>query len=343
MQPDAILRLYSMTKLITSVAALMLYEDGRFLLDDPVSCYIPEFAGQKVCREATAQGLQLVEPEQAMTIRHLMTHTAGFPFGPPDNSPLRVMYDKCELTRPDRSLHEMVQLLGELPLMYHPGTIWGYGLATDVLAYLVEVLSGKPFDAFLEARIFMPLAMTETGFYVPPEQHERVAAVYGPAAGGGLARLETLDTNRFLQPGRFLSGGGGLVSTAADYLRFAQMLLNGGELDGTRLLSRKTVELMTRNHLPASLQPSFRFPGTQAVHYLRGHGFGLGVRVLTDMAQAGVLGSEGEFGWSGVANTCVWIDPKEEMICLFLPQFMPLWYYPVDRQFKVLAYQAITG
>lgn len=340
MQPDAILRLFSMTKPITSVAALMLYEEGRFQLDDPVSWYIPELASMKVCREATATGLQLVEQERAMTIRNLMTHTAGFPFGSADGSPVRVMWDQAELFRPDRSLRELVQLFVELPLMYQPGSVWGYSLAMDVLSYLVEVISGNSFEAFLEERIFTPLGMKDTGFFVPAEKHERLATLYEPAASGGLAR--TSYTDHCMQAGRLHSGDHGLVSTAADYLRFAQMLLNGGEWDGIRLLSRKTVEIMTRNHLPLSLLPSLRFNSAQSAHYLQGHGFGLGVRILKDVAQCGVLGSEGEYGWGGAANTFVWIDPKEEMICLLLPQLMPLWRYPIDRQFKVLAYQAIA-
>lgn len=338
MEPDTLLRLCSMTKLITTVAVLMLYEEGRLQLEDPVAGFIPGVAGMKVWHEATAGGLQLVEQERAMTIRDLLTHTAGIPYGSPNGSAVEVLYEQAGLTADHRSLQEMVQALVELPLVCQPGSRWRYGLAHDVLGYLVELISDMPFDVFLEQNIFGPLGMQDTCFTVPAEKHARFAAVYGPAEGGGLVRVDTPDVNRYLQPRRFLDGGGGLVSTATDYLRFAQLLLNGGELDGTRLLGRKTVELMTRNQLPAALLP-FE-PG--AVEFERGFGFGLGVRVLLDAAASGVLGSEGEYGWGGAANTVVWIDPKEEMICLLMPQFMPGWYYPIDRQFKVLSYQAIV-
>jgi CubicO group peptidase (beta-lactamase class C family) len=341
MQPDTILRMYSMTKPVTSVAVLMLYEEGHFLLDDPVCQFIPEFDGMKVCSAATATGLRLVEQERAMTIRDLLRHTSGLPYGSLNGSPVEIMYGQAEVDRSDRSLHEMVQALVTLPLICQPGSLWHYGLSTDVLGYLVEVIAGVPFDAFLVQRIFSPLGMKDTGFYVPQEKHARLSAVYEAAEAGGLARIDRPDVNKFSEPCRLLSGGAGLVSTAADYLRFAQMLLNGGELDGARLLSRTTVELMTRNHLPPSLLP-FHLGEGQFDHETQGHGFGLGVRVMMDVAQSGVLGSEGEYGWGGAASTIVWIDPKEKMVCLLLPQFMPTGLYPIGRQFKVLAYQAIV-
>ena len=341
MQENTIFRIASMTKPITSVAALMLYEEGHFQLDDPVARFIPEVAGMKVCREETATELQLVEQERPMTMRDLFLHTSGLPFASPAGSPIDVLYHQADLTPADRSLRKMVQALVRLPLACQPGSVWRYGLSHDLLGYLVEVIGGMPFDAFLEQHIFTPLGMRDTGFYVPAEKHERLATVYGPADGGGLVRVDTPRVNRYTQPRRLLDGGGGLVSTATDYLRFAQMLLNGGELDGTRLLSRKTVELMTRNHLPPSLLP-YRLGAAQLDYLAQGHGFGLGVRVMMDVAQSGVLGSEGEYGWAGSATTVVWIDPKEEMICLLLPQLMPTGFYPLDRQFKVLAYQAIV-
>jgi CubicO group peptidase (beta-lactamase class C family) len=276
-----------------------------------------------------------------MTIRDLLTHTSGLPYGSPDGSAVEVLYEQAEISSDNRSLHEMVQALVELPLVCQPGSRWYYGIAHDVLGYLVEVISDMPFDAYLEQHIFSPLGMQDPFFWVPPEKHERLAAVYGPAEGGGLVRVDTSWVSRYLQPRRFLAGGAGLVSTATDYLRFAQLLLNGGALDGTRLLGRKTVEMMTRNHLPAALLP-YQTGVAELDVVERGCGFGLGVRVMMDVAYSGVLGSEGEFGWGGAANTAAWIDPKEEMICLLLPQFMPGWHYPVDRQFKVLSYQAIV-
>lgn len=342
MQPDTIFHIYSMTKPITTVALLMLHEEGRFQLDDPVSRFIPEVAGMKVCVDPTAAELKLVEQERAMTIRDLLTHTSGIASGAANGSPVEVMYEQAALTRSDRSLAEMMQALVELPLFYQPGTVWRYGLSHDVVGYLVEVIAGMPFDVFLEQRIFSPLGMKDTGFSVSPENHGRLSAVYGVDERGDLARLGMSGVAlESTPPNRLLSGGGGLFSTAADYLRFAQMLLNGGELERTRLLGRKTVEMMTRNHLSPSVLP-YGVKSARLAYFTQGHGFGLGVRVLTDVAQSGVLGSEGEYGWAGAASTAVWIDPKEDMICLLLSQLMPMFHYPIDRQFKVLAYQAIT-
>jgi CubicO group peptidase (beta-lactamase class C family) len=283
----------------------------------------------------------LVEQERAMTIRDLFTHMSGLPSFIAEDSPVEIMYKQAELTRSDRSLQEMAEALVELPLMSQPGSVWRYSHSTDVLAYLVELIGGTPLDLFLEQHIYRPLGMNDTGFYLPPEKHGRFAAAYGPVEHGNLVRLSTQSIiERYTVRGRYFSGAGGLVATAADYLQFARMLLGGGASDGMRLLSRKTVEMMTRNHLPPSL-PSYRFNSERLAHLTRGYGFGLGVRVLMDVAESGVLGSEGEYGWSGAANTIVWIDPKEEMICLLLAQFMPLCHYPIDRQFKALAYQAI--
>jgi CubicO group peptidase (beta-lactamase class C family) len=322
------------------VALLMLYEQGDLQLDDPVSRYIPEIARMKVCVDPTASDLRLVEQERAMSIRDLLTHMSGLPSGIADGNQVERLYAEAQLNRSDRSLQEMVQELAALPLLFQPGTAWCYSISTNVVAHLVELIAGLSFDTFLQERIFAPLEMQDTGFFVPPEKHSRLCAMYKLDEGGSITRITTPDFDNFRQPPKLLSGTGGLVSTAADFLRFAQMLLNGGHLDGTRLLGRKTVELMTRNHLPPSIT-SFRMRSPHRAYFTRGHGFGLGVRVLTDLAQAGVLGSEGEYGWMGAANTQVWIDPKEEMICLLLPQYTPGYLLPIDRQFKVIAYQAL--
>jgi CubicO group peptidase (beta-lactamase class C family) len=340
MRADTIFRIYSMTKPITSVAAMMLYEEGHFQLDDPVARFLPALAKMKVCRAATASDLQLVEQERPMTVRDLFLHTSGIIDGAPEGSPVEKLYDQADLLRTDRTLQEMVQRLGELPLGCQPGSAWRYGRSTDVLGYLVELMADMPLDDFLARRIFKPLGMVDTGFFVPPEKQDRLAAVYGPGADGGIVRLARPDVTRYTAPQRFLSGGGGLVATTMDYLRFAQLLVNGGTLDGMHLLSHKTVAMMTSNHLSSALLPyDMGFP--PLAHFTRGHGFGLGVRVLTDVAQAGVLGSIGEYGWGGAANTVVWIDPKEAMVCLLMVQFMPPGHHPIDRQFKVLVYQAL--
>jgi CubicO group peptidase (beta-lactamase class C family) len=232
---------------------------------------------------------------------------------------------------PGTTLERMIRELARLPLAYQPGSAWLYSLATDVLGYLVQVISGMPFDEFLKQRIFEPLEMVDTDFYVPEDKIGRFAANYGPGEDGGLQVIDPPATSQYAKPTAHPSGGGGLVSTASDYLRFAHLLLNKGELDGVRLLGRKTVELMTMNHLPDGLHPwedPFR-------------GFGLGVDVLTDVAKAQIPGSVGTYGWGGAANTNFWVDPREELIGLLMLQFMPSGTYPVIPDFKVLVYQSI--
>jgi CubicO group peptidase (beta-lactamase class C family) len=335
-----------MTKPIASVAALMLYERGLYQLDDPVSRYLPAFAGLQVCVHDSEQGLLLTDAEREVTVQDLLTHTSGLIYGSPEGTPLETKVWQATRGRhypgrdPHRareiasqySLQEFVSWLAEVPLAHQPGSAWRYGFSTDVLGHLVELISGRPLDAFLQDEVFAPLGMVDTGFYVPAEKRDRLAAMYGPPAAGGLSLVDAPATSYFSRPVAFLSGGGGLVSTTADYLRFARMLLNGGALDGVRLLGRKTVELMTDNHLPPD-QPPFE---------AQGYGFGLGVRVRTSVAQAGTLGSVGEYGWSGAADTEFWVDPAEDLIGLYLGQCMPSQLYPARRQFKVLAYQALV-
>jgi CubicO group peptidase (beta-lactamase class C family) len=274
-----------------------------------------------------------------------LTHTSGLIYGSPDGSPLQVAVWRATRGRyyqgrdPHRAseeqskhtLKEFVSGLVEAPLAHQPGSTWRYGFSTDVVGYLVQLISGRSFDDFLRDEVFDPLGMADTGFYVPAVKLDRLATVYGPREGEGLRIVDAPTTSRFARPVAFLSGGGGLVSTASDYVRFAQMLLNGGELDGVRLLSRKTVEFMTDNHLPPGQHP----------FDAGGYGFGLGVRVRTSVARAGTLGSVGEYGWSGAADTEFWIDPAEDLIGIYLGQCMPSQLYPARRQFKVLAYQAL--
>jgi len=323
MEPDTIFRIYSMTKPITSVAIMMLYEEGRFQLNDPVSKFIPEFKDLKVFVKQGESGTELADLERQMTMKHLLTHTSGLTYGFNSASPVDLMYRKAGVLDHNGTLEDMVQKLAKLPLLHQPGSAWHYGVSTDVLAYLVEVISGMSFDAFLEERIFKPLGMVDTGFHVPEEKIDRFAAVYGPADGGGLNVIDAPATSRFSKPASFFSGGGGLVSTTADYTRFAQMLLNKGELDGNRLLGRKTIEFMTMNHLPEGLHP---FESEAA-------GFGLGFSVQTDVAKSGILSSKGSFGWGGAADTSFWVDPEEEIIGLIMPQFMPSSYYPAKQYF----------
>jgi CubicO group peptidase (beta-lactamase class C family) len=343
MQFDTIFRIYSMTKPVTTVALMMLYEEGRFQLYDPVSRFIPEFADVKVLAGGTEREFEQAEPKRAITIRDLLTHTAGLGYGFDQDSPIEEMHREAgmfggPLSTLQIPLREMVRILVKLPLIYQPGTEWRYSVATDVLGYLIEVISGMSLDAFFEERVFGPLGMEDTGFYVPEAKLGRFAAMYGPAENGGVELLDAPATSPFAKPALGLSGGAGLVSTASDYARFCQMLLNGGALDGVRLLGRKAVELMRTNHLPDELIPIQVRP-----HILHGCGFGLGFRVLVNVAQAGRLGSEGEFGWGGLASTSFFIDPEEQLIGLLLTQLAPSRYYPVRNEFKVLVYQALVG
>jgi CubicO group peptidase (beta-lactamase class C family) len=336
-QFDTIFRIYSMTKPITTVALMMLYEEGRFQLHDPVSRFIPEFADVEVFSGTAEEGFEVTELEREITIWHLLTHTAGLTYDFFDDSPVDAMYREADFGQLDRTSAEVIHRLVELPLVHQPGTAWRYSMATDVVGYLIEVISGMSLDVFFEERIFKPLGMEDTGFCVPEAKLDRLAALYGPAQDGGVELLDAPATSQYAKPPRFPSGGAGLVSTASDYMRFTQMLLNGGELDGTRLLGRKTVELMTMNHLPDELIPIRVQP-----HTLHGCGFGLGFRVLVNLAQAGRLGSEGEFGWGGSASTSFFVDPKEGLIGLLLTQLEPSRYYPIRNEFKVLVYQALV-
>lgn len=337
MQSDTLFRIYSMTKPIVSVAMMMLYEEGHFHLDDPISKFIPEFKDVKVYIRPGLTGAELAPAKPAVTFHHLLTHTAGLSYGWFEDSPVEELYRKADLLNKDNSLEEFIHRLVKIPLLYQPGTAWRYSVAVDVLGYLVQVISGKPFADFLEERIFKPLGMVDTNFYVPQSKLNRFSAVYEPREGGGIKVMDAPSTSDYLNPMRFPSGGGGLVSTAPDYLRFTQMLLNRGELDGIRLISPKTVELMTMNHIPTPLLPLQI--GEWAIN---GYGFGLGFNVVLNPAQAGMIGTIGAFGWGGAANTEFWVDPQEQLIGILMTQFMPRDTYPVINDFRVLTYQALV-
>jgi len=338
MQADTIFRIYSMTKPITSVAMMMLYEEGRFQLDDPISKFIPAFTDVKVFGKTNGGKIRLSDLEREITIRDLMTHTSGLTYASLEASPVAAMYQEAGLLNRDRTLQENVQELVKLPLVNQPGTVWRYSVSTDVLGYLVELIANMPFDAFLEQRIFAPLHMTDTGFYVPKEKIDRFAALYSAADNGGLELTDPPATGEYSKPPSLFSGGGGLVSTTTDYVQFAQMVLNGGELNGTRLLGRKTIEFMTTNHIRDELMP------LQIAHdwVLHGYGYGLGFGVIMNVAQSQVLGSGNTYGWGGAASTHFWIDPKEELLGVIMTQFSPVYYYPIEQQFMVLTYQALV-
>jgi len=324
MQPDAMFRIASMTKPITSLAAMMLYEEGYFQLNDPVSKFIPELKNMMVAAPTWPGGVgaaSKVPAEREITIRHLLTHTAGLPGLNAES------YIKME-RRPDDAMGDLVKRLVKLPLNFQPGTAWEYGPATDVLGYLVEVISGMPLDRYFAERIFRPLGMTDTYFYVPEDKLPRLAANYMPDQPKGIKLAPTpARTAR-----KLFSGAGGLVSTAGDYVRFCQLMLNGGTLNGTRLLSRKTVELMTQNHI--GNLPMWK--------NLAGYRFGLGYRVLTDLGESANLGSLGSYGWGGAYGTYFWIDPKEDTIGILMIQIRPYDHLNFRKDFQTLATQAIV-
>ena len=320
---DTIFRIYSMTKPIASIAVMMLYEEGHFQLGTPVSEVIPAFKDMQVYTE---DGEAIVDAEREMTIKHLLTHTSGIIYGGDWDHPINARYKEANFYGGD--LANMAQELGNIPLLHHPGDAWNYGMSTDVLGYLVEVVSGMPFAEFLKTQILDPLGMTDTAFSVPDEKANRYPTLYEPAEDGGIQVIENAPVSS--GPRSFFhSGGAGLQSTAADYLRFCQMLLNDGELDGVRLLGRKTVELIRMNHISDDWQPLER----------TGCGFGLGFAVVTDVAETQVPGSLGTYSWGGLASTTFWIDPVEDLIAILMTQLIG--DSPFHAQFRVLTYQSI--
>jgi CubicO group peptidase (beta-lactamase class C family) len=342
---DTIWRLYSMTKPVTGVALLTLYERGLFQLDDPVHRFLPVWHDLQV-RERSEEGeRRLVRPRRPMRVRDLMMHTSGLGYTP-DNGDLDVgLLGRAPGDRFGKgtTLETLVDHLADVPLRFHPGTHWLYSWSTDVCARLVEVLSGQRFDDYLRATIFEPLGMVDTGFSVPDDQIDRFAACYKRDADKRLVLQDDPLESRYRRQPSFLSGGGGLVSTTADYLRFCLMLLGGGELDGVRILGRKTVELMSANHLPGGGELSaFALPGGYGEVGFAGMGFGLTVAVNLGPAATGVVGSAGEYMWGGAASTLFWIDPAEDLVVVFMTQFIPSRTFNFRGQIKTLVYPAIV-
>lgn len=335
MQDDTIFRIYSMSKPITSVALMMLYEDGCFQLDDPVSRFIPGFKDLKVYGESGHQ-----PAERQMTIRDLLTHTSGLTYGFLQTHPVDDLYQDAAVEQSD-TLDEMIAKLCEMPLVFSPGTKWRYSVATDVCGYLVQKISDIPFDDFLKEQIFDPLEMKDTGFFVPEDESHRFAANYQKTPDDGMQLIDSPEQSPYLKRRAMHSGGGGLVSTVHDYYRFAQMLLNGGEIDGVRLLGTKTMELMTSNHLPNNGDLTSMGQAVFSETPFDGIGFGLGFSVMLDPTDAQILGTPGEFAWGGAASTYFWVDPEEDMLAIFLTQLMPSSSYQIRRELRVAAYQAI--
>jgi len=312
MAVDTIFRIYSMSKPVTAVAALILVDEGKLDLDAPVAKYLPEFKELTVLAEG-----KRVAPRRAMTVRDLMRHTSGLTYGYFSRTPVDRMYLEVNILNGEGTLADMVTKLAKIPLLYHPGERWHYSVSIDVLGRVIEVVSEKPLDVFMKARIFDPLGMVDTGFHVPKKKHARFAVNYGPA-GKGLRIVDHPGSSRFGRPATLFSGGGGLVSTATDYLRFAQMLVNGGVLGRTRILKSETVAAMTSNQLEKKLVP-IRFGATP----MPGTGFGLGVSVRIASSPLPFPGAVGEYGWAGAASTSFWIVPGEEMVGMVMTQLMP--------------------
>ena len=345
MQRDTVFRIYSMSKPITTVALMMLVEQGLCQLDDPVHRFIPAWEGLGVFVGGTYPTFLTAPAARPMVIRDLLNHTSGLTYGFMERTNVDAAYRSLRIadrSKPDYTLQDMVDTLAELPLEFSPGTRWNYSVATDVAGYLVEVISGQRFDAYLREHIFQPLGMTDTAFTVADDQLDRFAYNYERLRDGRLWAADAPETSEF-RSGSFLSGGGGLISTAPDYLRFTLMLRNRGELDGVRLLGRKTVDLMTMNHLPGGQDlTTLAQAGMFTETAYAGVGFGLGFSVMLDPARAQILGTPGEFAWGGAASTAFWVDPAEDLIVIFMTQVMPSSSYPIRRELRTLTYAALV-
>lgn len=340
MTTDTIFRIASMTKPLASVALMMLYEEGHFLLSDPISKFLPEFANMKVAKakssdQAGSEPYTLVPAARPITFKHVLTHTAGLPNS--YRGLTQAEYGKV-YTRKNTSetVADLVKRLAAMPLNFHPGDAWEYGPATDVVGRLVEVISGMTLDEYFRKKIFEPLKMNDTHFYLPASKLNRFAASYQPDDKNGnkikLVEAPNAASRWLKEPHNYFSGAGGLVSTAADYIRFHQMMLNGGELDGVRILGRKTVELMTANHI-GDLPMWLTGPG---------YGFGLGYSVVKDIGVTGQAGSPGAYGWGGAFCTYFQVDPKEELIGIVMTQVRPYTHINIRQEFMALANQSIV-
>jgi len=352
---DTIYRIYSMTKPITSVAFMMLFEEGRVALDEPVVKYIPEWKNLGVFVAGAAPNFLTRPLSRPMLIVDLLRHTSGLTYGFQQRSNVDAAYREAKIGEVATSgtLESMIEGLAKIPLEFSPGEAWNYSVATDVIGYLIGKISSVPFEQFLKERIFDPLGMSDTAFYVPKDKAHRLAACYSADPPGQMAfhateRKGTFAlqddpaTSSYLSPPSFISGGGGLCSTTADYLTFCRALINGGELGGVRLVGPKTLQLMTSNHLPGGLD----LPGMSRSLFseatYNGIGFGLGFAVTMEPAKTLIPGSAGEYNWGGAATTSFWIDPAEQLIAIFMTQVLPSSAYPLRRELRTLVYSAIT-
>jgi len=339
---DTIFRIYSMTKPLASVALMQLYERGLFQLTDPVHRYIPEWRDLAIGTPQPDGTVATAKPPRPMNVRDVLMHMTGLPGGLIPGNPIDATFAEARRGQgKGLTLEGITALLAEHPLKFAPGTQWNYGLSTDIVGRLVEILSGDPFDVYLRQQIFEPLGMHDTGFFVPEESADRLAALYQFRPGNTPTLLEAPEQSRYLRPPSYLSGSGGLVSTTHDYVAFCHMLRNRGQLDGRRILGRKTLELMTANHLPGGATLADLAVGGFGEAGFDGVGFGLGFAVGLGPAATSMAGSRGEFYWGGAASTAFWIDPVEDLFVVFMTQLLPSVAYPFRSQLRALVYQAI--
>ncbi len=365
MAADTIFRIYSMSKPITAVAAMICYEEGRFQLDDPIAKFLPEFTEMEVW-DGNPDALNTVPAEGYITVRHLMTHTAGFSYEFMEAGPVEAYYREHKISfNPGRQkvggadLAAVTTRLAAAPLVRQPGSGWGYSVSIDVLGRLVEVWSGQALDRFFAERIFQPLGMTDTAFNVADGNVDRFAACYEPTTGGGLGGIGSQNAgirksegiglklqdapsdSHYLQIPDTFSGGGGLTGTIGDYGRFCQMLLQKGELDGTRILGRKTVDFMAVNHLPNNNDMAAMGQPVWSESSAEGIGYGLGMAVVIDAPTTQLIRSSGEYFWGGAASTAFWIDPEEDLFVVLMTQLTPSSFYPLRSELRVATYQAL--
>lgn len=339
---DTVTRIYSMTKPLTSVAVMQLYEQGLFQLDDPVSRFLPEFAEMRVATGGNRAKIETEPARRAITVRDLLTHTAGLTYGFMEATLVDAVYRErgIDFLAREGTLAEMTSRTASAPLLAQPGTAWNYSVATDVLGHFVAVVSGRPFADYLREEVIAPLGMVDTDFFVRPDLMDRFCACYAYDRERNLRPFDGSVETSYAQPPAIASGGGGLVSTAADYHRFCRMILNGGEIDGRRLLGRKTVALMTANHLPGDLA-AMGTPRFAETSYA-GIGFGLGFSVMLDPAKAQIVGTPGEVAWGGMASTAFWIDPAEDLAVVLMTQLVPSSALPIRKELRVLTYAALV-
>jgi CubicO group peptidase (beta-lactamase class C family) len=340
---DTVWRIYSMTKPITSIALMQLYEQGLFQLTDPVYRYIDEWRDLKVGELQADDSVRMVELFQPVTVRDALTHMTGLPGSLVPGHPTDDRFAaEVHAARHGMTLERVCSMLADYPLKFQPGTRWNYGLSTDICARMVEILSGEPFDRYLRTHVFEPLGMPDTGFSVPDGSIDRFAACYRYRRGEPPQLMDDPERSTYRRQRSYLSGAGGLVSTSGDYLRFCQMLLNGGELDGHRLIGRKTLELMTCNHLPDDGDLDQFATGGFGEAEFSGVGFGLGFAIGKGPAATATAGSVGEYYWGGAASTAFWIDPVENLTVVFMTQLLPSFSYPFRSQLRALVYQALA-